>query len=163
MRELILVRHAKSDWPTGVEDKERTLSDRGVRDCQIAARYFIGLEELNHFVVHVSSAARTVQTWQEVSKPFSEQPQVVKTDEIYETSFDGLISYLADQSAQKLIFVGHNPSLALLGEHLTGEAIGKFPSLSIWHLQVPNEWERGAAITVNRFVSRADPNLTDSD
>jgi len=163
MRELILVRHAKSDWPSGVEDIERTLSDRGVRDCQIAARYFIGLEELDNFEVHVSAAARTVQTWREVSKFFAEQPNVVTTEEIYETSLDALSAYLSSQSAKRLMFVGHNPSLALLGEHLTGESIGKFPTLSIWHLQVPKQWAWGSATTVNRLVPRADPNLTDSD
>ncbi|MGQ3295308.1 MAG: SixA phosphatase family protein, partial [Shinella sp.] len=33
MKRLLLLRHAKSAWPEGVEDHDRPLSDRGRRDA----------------------------------------------------------------------------------------------------------------------------------
>ncbi|PKP14840.1 MAG: histidine phosphatase family protein, partial [Bacteroidetes bacterium HGW-Bacteroidetes-23] len=38
MKNLILIRHAKSSWDAPVHDKERVLAQRGVRDAHLVAQ-----------------------------------------------------------------------------------------------------------------------------
>lgn len=163
MRELVLVRHAKSDWPAGVGDLDRPLTDRGRRDCAVASEYFRGIENLTDFEVFISVARRTQETWAEISASLESQPRVTVVEDIYEASLGDLLHFLDSQTSRKLILVGHNPGLALLGTYLTGDKFLKFPTLSIWHLETLNSWEPNQAKTLSRFAPRADSTIADSD
>ena len=39
MKILILVRHAKSDWPENTEDFDRPLAEKGIRDAEKMAHF----------------------------------------------------------------------------------------------------------------------------
>ena len=39
MKELILIRHAKSSWKYNVIDHERPLTDRGLEDAMLVSNY----------------------------------------------------------------------------------------------------------------------------
>jgi phosphohistidine phosphatase len=39
MKKLILVRHAKSDWPEETEDFDRPLADKGLEDAMNMSRF----------------------------------------------------------------------------------------------------------------------------
>ena len=39
MKTLLLVRHAKSDWPTNVDDFDRPLNERGHKDAPKMAKF----------------------------------------------------------------------------------------------------------------------------
>ena len=162
MKQLILVRHAKSDWPN-VSDLDRPLTERGIQDCTTAANYFQNLTDLLDFEVHVSIAKRTQETWHNVSKHWREKPKSQITKEIYEASLGELIAYLDLQNAEKIIFVGHNPGMARLGSYLTEAPVLSFPTLSIWHLTTEESWMQGSAKTLHQFVARADETNPDSD
>jgi phosphohistidine phosphatase len=61
MKNLLLLRHAKSAWPDGVEDHDRPLAERGRRDAPRMGAYMadVGIEPN---VALVSSARRTQET-----------------------------------------------------------------------------------------------------
>lgn len=163
MREIILVRHAKSDWPPDVDDLNRSLSERGLGDCLVASQFFSTLKDLNDFVVHTSIAKRTQQTWDEISKQLTAKPKVVVSDVIYEASLGELVAYLDGIKSKKIIMIGHNPGLARLGNYLTGEPVEKFPTLSIWNLEIDDNVHPGTGRTISRLVPRADPDALDFD
>ena len=62
MKRLLLLRHAKSAWPDGVEDHDRPLSDRGRRDAPRMGAYIAAAGLRPDFAL-VSSARRTQETW----------------------------------------------------------------------------------------------------
>ena len=163
MRELILVRHAKSDWPENCADKNRPISTRGKKDCEIAAIYFNAIEDISSFKILVSSSKRTQDTWIEISKALTHLAEFETFDEIYEASLGELLYFVQNRSDEKMIIVGHNPGLALLGGYLTGEQVGRFPTLSIWHLKTDSFWQESCAQTISRLAPRADPTYSDSD
>jgi phosphohistidine phosphatase len=163
VKEIILVRHAKSDWPNGTADIERPLSDRGRNDCRVAADYFCQVGDLASFEVHVSIALRTAETWKLISEQLPVDLKVVSVDEIYEASLGDLFGYLQNLESHSLIFVGHNPGLALLGSFLTGDQISKFPTLSIWHIQTNGEWLPESGQTISRIAPRANKDSSDID
>jgi phosphohistidine phosphatase len=117
-RRLILLRHAKSDWPD-VPDRERPLAKRGRRDAPRIGRW---LHEHGYRpdVVVVSAARRTRQTWDLVAPELGGSPAVRFEPRAYAASALTLL-YLAQELPSRYrtaLFIAHNPGLADLASNL---------------------------------------------
>ena len=128
-RRLILLRHAKSDWPD-VPDRDRPLAKRGRRDAPRIGRW---LHEHGYQpdVVVVSAAARTRQTWDLVAPQLGGSPAVRFEPRAYAASAQTLL-YLAQELPSQYgtaLFIGHNPGLSELANELV--ANGPRPHLSL--------------------------------
>jgi len=112
MRRLMLLRHAKADWPDGVADHERPLARRGQRQGPEMARYMADQGLVPDGVI-VSTARRTQQTWELAASAFP--AGIPKSDDarIYEASKENLLQVIreADDAASVLLLIGHNPGL----------------------------------------------------
>src|SRR5690349_19664904 len=76
-RRLVLLRHAKSEWPEGVPDHKRPLTARGRRDATAAGRWLRAhLDDLGHGLdaVACSPAQRTRETWALVAAELADPP-----------------------------------------------------------------------------------------
>lgn len=147
-RRLVLLRHAKSDWPDGVADRDRPLGKRGRSEAPQAGRWLAAAGLVPDLAL-VSTALRAQQTWQLVSGFLPEQVPTRVEDGLYEAGVAGsleLLRALPDDLATVLV-VGHNPtteSLALLLEDGRGASAdrarmaGKYPTggIAVLHLQV---------------------------
>jgi phosphohistidine phosphatase len=119
-RRLILLRHAKSDWPD-VPDRDRPLAKRGRRDAPRIGRW---LHEHGYQpdVVVVSDAARTRQTWDLVAPELGGSPAVHFEPRAYAASAPTLL-YLAQELPARYrtaLLIGHNPGLSELATSLAG-------------------------------------------
>ena len=119
-RRLILLRHAKSDWPD-VPDRDRPLAKRGRRDAPRIGRW---LHEHGYQpdVVVVSAATRTRQTWDLVAPELGESPAVHFEPRAYAASSLTLL-YLAQELPARYrtaLLIGHNPGLSELATSLAG-------------------------------------------
>lgn len=119
-RRLILLRHAKSDWPD-VPDRDRPLAKRGRRDAPRIGRW---LHEHGYQpdVVVVSDAARTRQTWDRVAPELDRSPAVHFEPRAYAASALTLL-YLAQELPARYrtaLLIGHNPGLSELATSLAG-------------------------------------------
>src|SRR5690606_31579366 len=103
MRRLMLLRHAKADWPDGVADHERPLARRGQRQGPEMARY-MAAEGLIPDRAIVSTARRTQETWELVAAILP--PDISKSNDarIYEAPKTNILSVIreADDAAQVL-------------------------------------------------------------
>ena len=117
-RRLILLRHAKSDWPD-VPDRDRPLAKRGRRDAPRIGRW---LHEHGYQpdVVVVSAATRTRQTWDLVAPELGGSPAVHFEPRAYAASALTLL-YLAQELPARYrtaLLIGHNPGLSELATSL---------------------------------------------
>jgi phosphohistidine phosphatase len=117
-RRLILLRHAKSDWPD-VPDRDRPLAKRGRRDAPRIGRW---LHEQGYQpdVVVVSAATRTRQTWDLVAPELGGLPAVHFEPRAYAASALTLL-YLAQELPARYrtaLLIGHNPGLSELATSL---------------------------------------------
>ncbi len=127
MRRLILLRHAKSDWSaSGRPDRERTLSQRGMKAAPLIGHYLAEHDLIPDHAI-VSTAERTRQTWQLLGEAVTEPPSVAFDDRIYEAAPADILAAIADapRSAERLLVVGHNPGLQSLALMLAGSGSGK--------------------------------------
>jgi phosphohistidine phosphatase len=123
MRQLILLRHAKSSWDDpSLPDHARPLNARGRRaaEAMAAAMRDLGLAP---DVVLVSSARRTLQTLEAIS-PFPDSPLVEPMDDLYLAPWPRLLDALrqAPETARSVMLIGHNPGLHDLALALVGPA-----------------------------------------
>ena len=124
-RRLVLLRHAKSEWPDGVPDHERPLTGRGRRDAAAVGRWLaarVGRVD----AVACSTAARTRETWALVAAELADPPAPEFADALYGAPPDailGVVRDLPDDAATALV-VGHNPGIQEVVGLLSGEEVG---------------------------------------
>lgn len=139
-RRLVILRHAKSDWPEGVPDAERPLADRGRRDAPAAGQWLA--QHIGRFDVALcSTAVRARQTWDLVAPELGAVPQVRYDERIYAASVDGLLTVLRElpETAQTALIIGHNPGLEEVATALTG-MVADLKTAGIVVITLPDTW-----------------------
>lgn len=154
-RTLLLLRHAKSDYPDGVPDHDRPLGERGIREAALAGDWIrenVGTVD----AVLCSTATRTRQTLERTG--ITAPAEYV--DRIYDASpgivieeINGVQSRF-DTEISTLLVVGHEPVMSMLAMSLadeestngpTAEQLSlKFPTSSIAVLRVSTPWDQVA-------------------
>lgn len=157
VRTLVLMRHAKSEYPDGVPDHDRPLAGRGIREAALAGKW-LGDNVPAIDAVLCSSAARTRQTLEQtgIDAPVS------FLDRLYDTTPGTMIAEinLVGAAVQTLLVVGHEPTVSSVALGLAGPGSDtaaadgiatKFPTSGMAVLRVPGEWAtlgpRGAELT----------------
>jgi phosphohistidine phosphatase len=120
MRRLILLRHAKSDHPVGLADHDRPLNPRG-RAAAPRMGAYIAEAGLRPDHVLVSSARRTLETWDAVRVPLDGNPGET-VPALYESGANQILDVVrgAPDSAGTLLVVGHNPGLQDFATEVVG-------------------------------------------
>ncbi|KFB09518.1 SixA phosphatase family protein [Nitratireductor basaltis] len=170
MRELYLLRHAKSSWDDpALADHDRPLSGRGERAAPLMGRY---MAEQGLFPDHVlvSPARRTRRTWKllasELGQGYSEAEF---HDDIYNASADRLLTLLRQvpDDVARVLLVGHNPGLEDLASSLADEDSDadaaarmreKYPTAALACFEVQEQWsalDHGTACLTRFVVPRA--------
>ncbi len=90
MRRLLILRHAKSDWPGGAEDFDRPLARRGMIAAPVMGRYLKEEGLLPDYAV-VSAAKRTAETWGLVKAELGEEVPFRFEMSIYEAPVERLM------------------------------------------------------------------------
>jgi phosphohistidine phosphatase len=164
-RRLILLRHAKSDWPD-VPDRERPLAKRGRRDAPVVGRWLRRHGYLPDVVI-CSVARRTRQTWERVAPELGGSPSVTFEPRAYAASAQTLL-YLVRElpgTCQTAMLIGHNPAIEELASDLAEApaAAGappspglRFPTAAVAVLEFTGDWP-DLAPTQARLLSFATP------
>jgi phosphohistidine phosphatase len=145
-RRLILLRHAKSDWPD-VPDRDRPLAKRGRRDAPVVGRWLRKHGYLPDVVV-CSAARRTRQTWDLVAPELGGSPSVTFEPRAYAASALTLLYLVRELPAtsRAALLIGHNPGVEDLATSLTESPDGDdgpgltFPTAAVAVLEFAGAW-----------------------
>jgi phosphohistidine phosphatase len=121
MRQLLLLRHAKSSWDDpSLPDHARPLNGRG-RQAAEAMREAMRQLGLAPDVVLVSSARRTLQTL-EALEPWDETPLIEPMDSLYMATAPQMLRLLQGvaETARSVMVIGHNPGIHELAVLICG-------------------------------------------
>ncbi len=115
METLILLRHGKSAYPDGVEDHDRPLAPRGLRQAALAGSWIRRRSPAVDLVL-CSTAVRTRQTLEQAA---IEAP-VVYLAELYGASGSEIVDIVRAEAGQSgtVLVVGHFPGLPEAAEQL---------------------------------------------
>jgi len=147
MRTLVLMRHAKSDYPDGVADYDRPLAPRGVLEAGLAGAWLH--ENLSGIdAVLCSSAVRTRQTLERTGI----QAPVDYRDRLYGAKPGSMINEINQVAGDPdtLLVIGHEPTVSQVAVGLADRPVSdrkaleriasKFPTSGIAVLRIPEPW-----------------------
>lgn len=146
MRTLVLMRHAKSDYPEGVGDHDRPLAERGEREAALAGDWLrANVPPID--AVLCSSAMRTRQTLARTGVV----ARIAFLKKLYGAAPGTMIGAVneIDDTVHTLLVVGHEPTVSHVTLGLAGPASNpaavdavaqKFPTSGIAVLKVPGSW-----------------------
>lgn len=155
MKRLFLMRHAKSDYPPGVDDHDRPLNRRGRLASTLMGAYLVE-ERAVPDLVYASSAARAQETWDRMllDVPAETRPQ------LYHASAEAalVVARRAPESVGSLMLVWHQPGIRDAANRLTGgHDVPDFPTAQIVTLEFDADrwWDVGFG--AGRLVAIAAP------
>jgi phosphohistidine phosphatase len=129
MKTLILVRHAKSDWPESTEDFDRPLAESGINSAHKMAVHLLENNiRIDYFLA--SSAKRTFETCEIFAKHYHSSSETV--DKLYhpsEKNFLSVIFSLDDKNDSVALF-SHNNGISNFANSLS-ETIFHFPTCGV--------------------------------
>lgn len=163
-RTLILLRHAKSDYPGGVADHDRPLAPRGRREAPLAGAAIIERFPTVSAVL-CSGATRTRET---LAATGIEAP-VTFSEALYEASPDDILAAISglDSDPEVLLVVGHAPGMPATALRLADAASdadlidtiqNRFPTSAFAVLIVHGRWadlSDGTATVTELVIPRA--------
>jgi phosphohistidine phosphatase len=171
MRQLLLLRHAKSSWDDAAQsDHARTLNPAGhaAATAMGTALRTLGLAP---DVILVSSARRTLQTL-EALEPWDDAPLIEPMDGLYLATAPQILTILhrVTDTVRSVMVIGHNPglhdlALTLAGAHAlsantqpAARLAGGFPAGALAEFTIAPRWaelgEGGGRLV--RFLSPKD-------
>lgn len=121
MRQLLLLRHAKSAWDDArLPDHDRPLDARGQRDAAAMGEAMRKLG-LAPDIVLVSTARRTRETLAAI-EPFDGAPLVDEDQGLYLAPAERMLEMLhaVPETARSVLLIGHNPGMHNLALALAG-------------------------------------------
>ncbi|RAU94485.1 SixA phosphatase family protein [Mycolicibacter senuensis] len=163
-RTLILLRHAKSDYPPGVADHDRPLAKRGIREAGLAGDWLRANAPTIDRVL-CSTATRTRNTLERTGIDAA----VSYLDELYDAMPGTVIAAIntVGHDVGTLLVIGHEPTMSSVALGLAGAAgtdaavaqqiSEKFPTSGIAVLRVSGGWadvEPGSGALVGFHVPR---------
>lgn len=112
------MRHGRAE-AFGDEDHRRRLTERGARDVTAAGRW-LAEQGLVPTHAYVSSAVRTLDTWENLVAATGADISPVIDDAIYAAGPDSLLDILRvmPEDAEVVLYVGHNPTAASVAQLL---------------------------------------------
>ncbi len=126
MKELVLIRHAKSDWTKeSIQDIDRPLGERGYEDAYILSKWYkeeMGLPDQ----ILSSPATRALNTAFIFARTFGiREKDVLVDEELYESLVKTYLKSISqtDNKVNRLMVFGHNPMLTELCNELNKDML----------------------------------------
>ena len=130
MKELILLRHAKSSWDNNLDDRNRPLTEKGVNRIinisNASRKYFLDID-----VVYSSPAIRAISTAIITSSVLKINFSKIKINEnLYSFNSQNILSFIKsiDNKFNRVLCVGHNPAFTEVANLLGNKELIHLPT-----------------------------------
>jgi phosphohistidine phosphatase len=137
MKELIVIRHAKSSWANpGMHDHQRPLNSRGERDAPEMSIRLRDFTQPGHIVT--SDARRALETAMIFKKKLDiADANTQITRELYHASSIDMLSLFRQLSNEimSIMSFSHNPGITNFVNHIPGVRIDNVPTCGIAIIQ----------------------------
>ena len=143
MRNLILLRHAKSSWKDqSLDDFDRPLNKRGKRDAPQMAKILLN-KAIDFDLIISSCARRTSDTAKIFADILSIKSEIIFDDKLYEASHKQILKVINQISDKfyNVILVCHNPGITNLVNYLSDNFIDNIPTTGLVCLSADISWK----------------------
>ena len=155
MKQLYLVRHAKSSWEQDwLDDFERPLNQRGKRDAPKMGR-ILREQGVVPDIILTSPAARASATARIIARELDYPLDLIHYHEkLYEAMTRDFITTVAalDNQYNSAMLFGHNPSLTMVANMYSGESIVNVPTTGVVGIEFGDDSWVSASENRGRFL-----------
>ena len=141
MKNLYLIRHAKSDWSDeSTSDFERGLNKRG-RKAILTMADALKEKQIMPDLILCSAAKRTKLTTKGLAKEIGYPGEIKYNDALYMAEPEEVLTLIQDidDKYNTVFIVGHNPETTELSNIMTNAYIDNVPTLGIVAIQLSIE------------------------
>ena len=142
MKNITLVRHAKSDWKdTSLSDKQRPLNRRGEQDAPEMGRRIVK-HKIRPSLIIASPAVRAWTTAKAIASEISYPAEFLqREDSLYLASLNDLLDVIVaqDNGFNSLMVVGHNPGLTEFANYLVPGLTDNLPTAGVVSVQIDGD------------------------
>jgi phosphohistidine phosphatase len=139
VKELLLLRHAKSDWNAEFgRDHDRPLAPRGRAAAKLIGRFLKQVNCVPDLVI-TSSASRAQTTAKLAASAGGWRNRLIVADELYDTSTTVVVHLISAQApeVERLMLVGHNPTWEETAGLLSGGGKIRLPTAAVACIRIP--------------------------
>ena len=133
MKSILILRHGKSDWGADCGSAhQRPLAKRGIRAAELMGRFLTQIDQIPDQII--SSTAVRARTTAELGIQAGQWNSPASyTDSLYGASVGAVLELLQhlDESVERVLLVGHQPTWSELTSDLTGGARLHFPTAAL--------------------------------
>jgi phosphohistidine phosphatase len=146
MKQLILIRHAKSSWDdSSLSDFERPLNERGTKDAPEMAKRLVDKKvKIDAFVS--SPAKRAKQTTKQFTKELDlKKKNIVFEPALYEAGEENFYKVVENLKNKwdSVAIVSHNPGISSFVNSLTETRIDDMPTSSVFAIKIDEDkWDK---------------------
>lgn len=137
MKQLLLIRHAKSDWDDpSLDDFDRPLNGRGKRDAPLMAERLLE-KKIKIDAFFSSPAKRAGKTARIIADAYHKKDDIIYRDELYgagEPVFFDVINGASNPHDCIAIF-SHNPGITDFANFLTATRIDNIPTCGVFAIK----------------------------
>jgi phosphohistidine phosphatase len=134
MKNLTLVRHAKSSWEhPGLDDRDRPLNKRGERDAPLMGQR-IAAAGIRPSLIIASPATRAWTTAKIIANEIGYPREFLQREiKLYHASLDTMLDVLVAQDTEfnSIMLVGHNPGLTTFANYLSPGITNNLPTAGV--------------------------------
>lgn len=133
MKTILILRHGKSDWHARYgSDHERPLAQRGIRAAELMGRFLSQIDQIPDRVIS-STAVRARSTAELGIEAGQWNCPALYTEDLYGASVGAVLELIQqmDDSAARVLLVGHQPTWSELISELTGGVTCRFPTAAL--------------------------------
>lgn len=139
MKQLLLIRHAKSDWnDASLSDFDRPLNDRGKRDAPVMAQRLVQKKvKIDLFIS--SPAKRAKKTASIFANEYNKgKNKLIFKEKLYAESEETLYDVISktDDKFDSIAIFAHNPGLTDFANLLTDTQIDNIPTCGIFAVKI---------------------------
>ena len=144
MKQLILVRHAKSDWTNpSLDDFDRPLNDRGRADAPMMAKRMLSREiSIDAFIA--SPAKRAAKTAKAFAEAYGKKKSdIIFIEKLYHADIAAFLSAITatDNAHDTIAIFSHNFGITDFANTLTDTRIDNIPTCGIFAIKIEaNDW-----------------------
>ncbi|MEK9725300.1 MAG: histidine phosphatase family protein, partial [Rhodospirillaceae bacterium] len=141
MRQVLILRHGKSDWPDGVADHDRPLKPRGRRDSARMGQWLLA-RDLAPDAVLTSTARRARSTARRVCDALGLSHAVIHENaSLYHAGPDALTARLngLSEDTDRVLLVGHNPGLEIWVGAVERRPV-RLPTCALAVIEAADDW-----------------------
>ena len=159
MKNLLLMRHAKSSWKdTSLPNHQRPLKQRGKTDA-LRIGELLRKQGVIIDVILCSTAKRAMATAKGFLKKYTFEGDIFHIDDLYNASHETFITLLNQlpDTAKTAMIIGHNPEMDYFLEVICNE-YEHMTTATVAHIELPVEqWIELNGVSPGRLISLSKP------